>query len=53
MTVLARSCALVCAFNKDTFLESHHGEKEMKSWNSSNVWLRPGFHEKNVYKDLE
>jgi hypothetical protein len=39
-------------FNWHKSLEFHHGEKEIKARNRSNLQPRPGVHEKKLSKDF-
>ena len=52
LTHWAKPSVLVWILNKDKSPECCNGEKEIKPWNSRNVWLRPGAHEKAGRKDF-
>lgn len=52
LTFRAKPNTIVFVFNCYKSLESHHGEKKIKGKNRSNLWLRPGVHEKRGGKNF-
>jgi hypothetical protein len=52
LTLWARQSNIVLLVNKNNSLEKRNVEKKNKSWNKSNLLLRPGVLEKGNIKDF-